>query len=232
MQGVQSRKLNLGSGHDYREGYINVDLYERHKSDLVADITSLDMLPSGQFDEIVAQDVLEHLERSKVPLALKEWSRLLADNGTIRIRIPSLIHMVLHLCQPENQTIEKADEIMHMIFGTQAYSGDFHLSGFNPVILNARLGEVGLQICDAKILWGLVYEVVGRKCSTLTNPDKIVENAYFNVLHRPADASGLSHFSHELQTKRINVSNLWEQLKASEEFKLLKNRPSYLYNQT
>ncbi|MBO9513995.1 MAG: methyltransferase domain-containing protein [Variovorax sp.] len=82
------RKLNLGCGFDIRPGYLNVDLHEWHKPDLVADITRLDMLPSGGFDEVVAQDVLEHLERHKVQGALDEWVRLLCEDGVIHIRAP------------------------------------------------------------------------------------------------------------------------------------------------
>ncbi len=54
-------RLNLGCGWDLREGYLNVDVHDFHKPDLVADVTKLDMLPSGRYREIIAQDVLEHL---------------------------------------------------------------------------------------------------------------------------------------------------------------------------
>jgi hypothetical protein len=64
------RKLNVGCGYDRREGYLNVDLHAVHKPDLVADVTHLPMLPSESFDEILAQDVLEHFERAKTAPAL------------------------------------------------------------------------------------------------------------------------------------------------------------------
>ena len=215
----QLRKLNLGCGHDLREGYINVDLHERHNPDLVADITNLQNLPSGHFDEIVAQDVLEHLERAKVPIALQEWSRLLANNGTLRIRVPSLVHMEKHLCIPENQTIEKADEIMHMIFGTQAYNGDYHLAGFTPLILKHRLQEAGMLICEAQLLWGLVYEVVGRKCNNLSDAKEIVHNLYYTTLNRPVDPSGLDYFTNALNKNQITIDQFLCTLKSSDEYK-------------
>jgi hypothetical protein len=223
------RKLNLGSGHDYRDGYINVDLYERHNPDLIADITELAMLPSGGYDEIIAQDVLEHLERNKVSAALAEWSRLMAEGGTLRIRVPSLVHMVLALCHPDNKSIEKADEINHMIFGTQAYSGDYHLTGFNTVILEARLAECGLKVCEATLLYGLVYEVLCRKCEKLTDYEEIVHNLYFKHLRRPADPEGCAYYMKQLQEGKIDIDKFESIIIESSEYKFINKNPSYLY---
>ena len=72
------KKLNVGCGFDIRPGFLNVDAAAFHDPDLVADVTDLRMLPDGYFEEIVAQDVLEHFERSKTSTALTEWSRLLS----------------------------------------------------------------------------------------------------------------------------------------------------------
>lgn len=226
---LNRRKLNLGCGHDYREEYINIDLYERHNPDLVANIIELSILPSEYFNEIIAQDVLEHLERNKVPVALAEWSRLLANEGTLRIRVPSLVHMVLNLCHPDNQSIEKADEINHMIFGTQAYSGDYHLTGFNPIILEARLAENGLKICEAKLLYGLVYEVVCRKCEKLFDHKEIVHNLYFKYLRRPADPEGFAYYLKQLKDGTIDVDKFETILTTSAEYEFIQKNPSYLY---
>ena len=62
-------RLNLGCGYDRREGFLNVDLHAFHDPDLVGDVRSLPALPSGRYTEIVAQDVLEHLERADGPVA-------------------------------------------------------------------------------------------------------------------------------------------------------------------
>ena len=65
--------MNVVCGFDYRKGYLNVDLHAVHKPDLVADVTRLPMLPPEAFDEILAQDVLEHFERAKSTPALCKW---------------------------------------------------------------------------------------------------------------------------------------------------------------
>src|SRR4051794_7895478 len=67
------RRLNLGCGFDIREGYLNVDVNDFHKPDLVCDITNLRDLPANYFDEVLAQDVLEHIPRLKTQDTLAEW---------------------------------------------------------------------------------------------------------------------------------------------------------------
>lgn len=225
---LRRRKLNLGCGHDLRDGYINVDLHARHNPDLVADITKLDMLPSQGFDEIVAQDVLEHLERQKVQGAVVEWANLLAVGGVLRVRVPSLEHMLKALCRPENRSAKKADEIIHLIFGTQAYTGDYHLSGFTAAVLEARLENAGLKVCNAMLMYDMVYDVTARKCEQLTDPLEFVHNSYFAVLGRPADPDGLEYFSAKLSSNELSRDQVLEILKNSDEYKFLQHYPSYM----
>ncbi|WP_422823455.1 class I SAM-dependent methyltransferase [Variovorax rhizosphaerae] len=116
--------MNLGCGYDVRPGYLNVDLHERHGPDLVANVLSLGMLPSGKFAEIVAQDVLEHVERQQVHVALTAWARLLAPEGVIQVRVPSLELMFRMLAQPQNRPADEAAKVIHLMYGTQAYTGD------------------------------------------------------------------------------------------------------------
>src|SRR5436305_10596227 len=82
------RRLNLGCGWDHRDGYLNVDCYERHEPDLIADISNLPMLPSGYFEEVLAKDVLEHFERTRTDTILAEWARLLSPDGHLVLELP------------------------------------------------------------------------------------------------------------------------------------------------
>jgi Methyltransferase domain len=89
------RRLNLGCGWDHREGYLNVDCYERHQPDLIADISNLPMLPSGYFEEVLAKDVLEHFERTRTDTILAEWARLLSPDGHLE-RFPVWLNRDSH----------------------------------------------------------------------------------------------------------------------------------------
>ena len=55
-------KLNLGCGHDHKEGYVNVDVSDLGKPDMVVD---LEVLPwpwqDSSIDEILIKHTLEHL---------------------------------------------------------------------------------------------------------------------------------------------------------------------------
>lgn len=78
-------KLNLGCGEDHRDGWKNIDIRDDVDPDVVADISDLPY-QDNSIDTILAQDVLEHFEEP-VPV-LKEWRRLLTDDGTLIIRVP------------------------------------------------------------------------------------------------------------------------------------------------
>lgn len=186
------KKLNLGCGWDIRDGYLNVDLHDFHKPDKVADITQLDGLPEGYFQHIVAQDVLEHIERAKTVPALTRWANLLEPNGTLFVRVPSLIDMLSLL--KTATSIEREHEVIHLIYGTQAYDGDYHLAGFTAGTLEAQLESAGLLVCNAALRDDWLFEITARKTDALSDPQEIVHHAYFKHLRRPADQGGLAHF--------------------------------------
>ncbi|NJN30578.1 MAG: methyltransferase domain-containing protein [Synechococcales cyanobacterium RM1_1_8] len=140
-----SKKLNLGCGFDIREGYLNVDFQDFHKPDLVADIRKLDTLPSGFYDEILAQDCLEHFPRCDTMPALLEWSRLLKPGGVLIMRVPNLVGLLEVMTWPSMQSIEKQENLVQCLFGTQAYDGDWHLTGFTQTLLEHYLEQAGFE---------------------------------------------------------------------------------------
>lgn len=137
------RKLNLGCGFDIKSGYINIDFQDFHNPDLVADIRKLDMLPSEYYDEIIAQDCLEHFPRCDTEPALSEWSRLLKPGGVLKLRVPNLIGLLELFSWEEKQSIEKQKTLVQCLFGTQAYEGDWHLTGFTQLLLEHYLENAG-----------------------------------------------------------------------------------------
>lgn len=89
------RRLNFGSGSDYREGWINLDVMEENKwisgkqPDVFMSITD-DRLPfpDGYFDYVLADNVLEHVERSRIHSLLLEFHRVLSPGGALEIWVP------------------------------------------------------------------------------------------------------------------------------------------------
>jgi predicted SAM-dependent methyltransferase len=157
------RKLNLGCGFDLREGYVNVDFQDFHKPDVVADVRDMAMLPSGWFEEIIARDVLEHLPRLDTPKALAEWNRLLCVGGLIYLRMPNIIGVAELLVSPERADIENQKLLVQCLFGTQAYTGDWHLTGFTEPLVRHYLSEAGFDILTLAYKDHWLFDVTAEK---------------------------------------------------------------------
>jgi predicted SAM-dependent methyltransferase len=164
------RKLNLGCGYDLRQGYVNVDFQDFHKPDLVGDVRDLPMLPAGYFEEIVAQDVLEHMPRQDTPVALAEWNRLLCIGGLLHLRAPNVIGLAELCLSPERQSIEDQKLLVQCLFGTQAYNGDWHLTGFTEKLLRYYLAEAGFEVLTLLPKDHWLFEATARKISDLATP--------------------------------------------------------------
>ncbi len=93
-------RLNLGSGRDWREDWLNVDIGPAWRPDAVLDIAAALELPrfvaterfgpialqEHQFDEIMANDVLEHIP--DLVAAMTNCLRLLKIGGLLRVQVP------------------------------------------------------------------------------------------------------------------------------------------------
>ena len=80
-------RLNLGCGHQYLEGYINCDVRREVKADHYFDLDHPPYpFPDSSVDEILLDNVLEHLE--SIPAVMEEFDRLLAPAGRLRIYVP------------------------------------------------------------------------------------------------------------------------------------------------
>jgi ubiquinone/menaquinone biosynthesis C-methylase UbiE len=81
------KKLNLGCGENYREGWVNTEVLKKLKADKYFDLNSLPYpFESSSFDEVLMKMVLEHLnDPIKV---LKELVRITKNEGKITIMVP------------------------------------------------------------------------------------------------------------------------------------------------
>jgi SAM-dependent methyltransferase len=104
-------KLNIGSGKDYREGFINIDNSPFVKKDKQFD---LDTYPypfkDNSVDFILAMAVIEHLKDMKA--FLEEAHRILKSGGKLRFRVPMAGTHVDHGdCTHKQHIIPKAFDI-------------------------------------------------------------------------------------------------------------------------
>lgn len=79
-------RLNAGCGRDVREGWVNLDARPLPGVDVIHDLETRPLpFDDSAFEEILARDILEHVEY--VPV-LKEFHRILCRGGVLRIRVP------------------------------------------------------------------------------------------------------------------------------------------------
>lgn len=162
------KRINLGCGWDVRPGYLNVDLHGSHNPDLVADVCDLHMLPDAFYDEVVAQDVLEHLQREQALPALREWARITRPGGTLVLRVPNLIGLVELMAH--HLDVETQRELVQCLYGTQAYNGDYHQNGFTELLLRHDLYETGFgdPVFTSKDHW--LFDVTALRTDTPAPP--------------------------------------------------------------
>jgi SAM-dependent methyltransferase len=80
-------KLNLGAGNDVRDGFVNHDISKLPNIDVVFNLNSYPWpWDDNSFEEIVAHDLLEHLD--DFMRAMEEIHRILSLSGIIKLSVP------------------------------------------------------------------------------------------------------------------------------------------------
>lgn len=130
MQGV---KLNLGCSTKKREGFINIDINQYVKPDLVLD---LNLLPypfnADSVDYIYSAQFIEHLEIHLIDF-LREAYRILKPEGTLEIILPNMFSL-------RNR--------IKFLFGTISSSPEWsphHIKLVHPGYLVGLLRHIGFE---------------------------------------------------------------------------------------
>lgn len=85
---VSDLKVHLGCGKRQMPGYMHIDLADFPHIDHNHDIRTLPMLDDAAAQLIYASHVLEYFDREEVGEVLREWGRVLAPGGTLRLAVP------------------------------------------------------------------------------------------------------------------------------------------------
>lgn len=86
-----TKRVNLGCGTKKIEGFVNVDINERVKPDLVVDLNTFPWpFKDNEFDHIVAKDILEHLGEKPQDFiqVIKEMYRITHNGGIWEVESP------------------------------------------------------------------------------------------------------------------------------------------------
>ncbi len=81
------KRLNLGCGHDYKQGWVNLDHDPRCSPDISHDLDSLPYpFEDGEFGYVYASHVVEHVD--DLFATLDEIERILEPGGELHVRVP------------------------------------------------------------------------------------------------------------------------------------------------
>jgi len=141
-------KLNLGCGSNKIDGFINIDVNEAFKPDLVHDFV-LSPLPyeAGSAEEIVLFHTIEHIEKWKHPNLLSEIRRVLRDNGLFFVSFPEFS------CILQNWLENKRGDRQfweHTIYGRQSSKADYHVSAMDTDDFTEVLRTYGFKVLRAE----------------------------------------------------------------------------------
>ena len=137
-----STKLNIGCGKDIRKGYINIDLRSSDPSVVQADVRSLPYEPNS-VDEILANDVYEHISFRESKDLLKHWVSILKPSGVLHIHTSCFLSIAKYMAKCTS--VKKMERAIAIIFGGQDYPENFHTTAGHPVLFEKYLREAGVK---------------------------------------------------------------------------------------
>lgn len=142
------KRLNLGSGKTYMEGFINVDVNPKFKPDIVEDMMKV-KFKFCEFDEVYAKDVIDHVTYSETRVLLRKILGWLKPGGLLFIHTPNLDHLI-HILRASSD-----DKLRHQalkwLYGTDGEGSTAYFSNkirwcFNAASLRKMLQEVGFKV--------------------------------------------------------------------------------------
>lgn len=140
-------KLEIGAGTHPAPGFVHLDRRPLPHIEHVCDGRKLPF-PDGHFEEIRANDVLEHFPWREIRQVLKEWCRVLMPGGKIYVQCPNAREICrLFLARDRIDTWEK---FSYWMFGGQEYPENTHRAGFDIPGLKSLLSECGFVVDKIK----------------------------------------------------------------------------------
>ncbi len=196
-----TKRLNLGCGIDYKEGWINVDLDKSVKADLYFDVRKKFPLKDSQYSYILVQDLLEHLTKKDGRRFLEECWRVLTPGGKMETRVPNVFQIF-------RQFRRDPEVLTKFIYGHTEKSGEIgaHKFGYTKESLIKTLKVTGF------IPLSLVRETTNYVCVAKKTKKK---SSSIHILISGQDSGGIGGseiFLHQLagqfRKKRVKVSFL------------------------
>jgi SAM-dependent methyltransferase len=136
---------------------IRFDIDKNVNPDIVGTLTDMSLVKTGSVDAVYSSHNIEHIYPHEVPIALKEFYRVLKDDGIVVITCPdlqSVCEAVVNdkLLEPLYETTEDGHQIspIDILFGWRlpiAKGNEYmaHKCGFTYSVLNGVFFEAGFN---------------------------------------------------------------------------------------
>ncbi|WP_099240155.1 class I SAM-dependent methyltransferase [Synechococcus sp. BDU 130192] len=134
--------LHLGCGAINHPEFINIDALNLPHIHFVRKIDNLKPFKNESVKLIYASHCLEHFPIDKVPIVLKEWHRVLKEDGILRLSVPDF-DLILNIYRDTGRNME---DVIRILMGGQDYEYNFHLCSFNENYLSQLLKDVGFKM--------------------------------------------------------------------------------------
>lgn len=171
--------LNLGSGISLSDGFINVDNFYNLKDLKKGQKTKEGMFKNARVtketkfvkadicalpfkddyaDYVECNDVIEHMPMNKVLPALREMYRVLKPGHKLGLMTTNFDELAkLWTREIEGNTFNEEKDwdrmfvLSQVIYGNQAWEGEYHKTAFNPFIIGYYLKGAGFDIKNITI---------------------------------------------------------------------------------
>ncbi|GAA4246928.1 methyltransferase domain-containing protein [Azospirillum formosense] len=155
--GCGQRAISILGGSLPEEGWreLRLDIDPKVDPDIVASMTDMALVPDGSVDAVWSSHNLEHLDPQDVPVALREFLRVLKPGGMLLLTVPDLQAVAKLVAE------DRLDEALYesrqgpirpldVVYGygpALAAGNRFmaHRTGFTPNLLGRLLQETGFE---------------------------------------------------------------------------------------
>lgn len=169
-------KLHLGCGHNYLDGWINVDgpqedlCYKDIHADIYSRIEDLEY-PDNSIDEILMNAVFEHFPRHIAIIQLRKFYKWLKPEGVLTILVPDFWGTVKML-KKSNNPIEQQFWFRHLYGPQDTIQFGTHYDTFDIDKLKYIFSIVGFNKFDYERIkrWPSI-RFSGIKCNDIKSDD-------------------------------------------------------------
>jgi SAM-dependent methyltransferase len=156
---------------------VRLDIDKEVNPDIVASLTDMSIIEDNTYDAVYSHHNIEHLYAYQVPIALREMSRVLNDDGFLIISCPDLQSVCAKVAENRKDSLVQTLYVsglgpitpVDILYGLRSSleKGNHYMAhnvGFTKDTLQATLLDNGFGSCliaqwaPTYVLWGIAYK--------------------------------------------------------------------------